>query len=106
MWSIWGSGCLCDGKAADCFGGLFFGASGCKDKGKSEIRGSLRCAVHDETVNCFGRDDGCWGWGWGEQATAHAKADPPPSAKDDNVFGCGENKQLKKRGWIVIIMAR
>jgi hypothetical protein len=32
-----------------------------------------------------------------EQVTARAKADPPPSAKDDNVFGRGENKQLKKR---------
>ena len=25
--------------------------------GQCEMRGSLRCAVHDETVNSFGRDD-------------------------------------------------
>src|SRR5271154_887258 len=28
-----------------------------KSKGKSEMRRSLRCADHDETVICFGRDD-------------------------------------------------
>jgi hypothetical protein len=27
---------------------------------KGEIRGSLHCAVHDKTVNRFGRDDGFW----------------------------------------------
>jgi hypothetical protein len=26
--------------------------------GKGEIRGSFHCAVHDETVNYLGRDDG------------------------------------------------
>jgi hypothetical protein len=28
-----------------------------KSKDKCEMRGSLHCAVHDETVNSFGRDD-------------------------------------------------
>jgi hypothetical protein len=28
-----------------------------KDKSKSEMRGSLHCAAHDEAVSSFGRDD-------------------------------------------------
>jgi hypothetical protein len=48
-----------------------------KGKGKNnsngEMRGSLHCAVHDETVNCFGRDDGYLWLGWGEQTTARAR---------------------------------
>jgi len=30
-------------------------------KGKSEMRGSLRCAAHDEAVSSFGRDDAFFG---------------------------------------------
>jgi hypothetical protein len=43
-----------------------------KNNGKDVIRGSLHCAVHDETVNYFGRDDGYLWLGWGERATAKA----------------------------------
>jgi hypothetical protein len=40
------------------------------------MRGSLHCAVHDETVNNFGRDDALLGWVWNEKpATAKAKCE-------------------------------
>jgi hypothetical protein len=34
-----------------------FGKTKHKYNGRDEMRGSLRCAVHDETVNSYGRDD-------------------------------------------------
>src|SRR5271170_6799683 len=42
-----------------------FGDDNKRDKGncKSEMRGFLHCAVHDETVNSFVQDDGIFLWG-------------------------------------------
>jgi hypothetical protein len=40
---------------------------------RDEIQGSLHCAVHDETVNRFGRDDDSFLGGGREQATAKAE---------------------------------
>jgi hypothetical protein len=42
--------------------GAFRGAEAPKQlQGNSKMRGSLRCAAHDETVSSFGRDDDFWG---------------------------------------------
>ncbi len=50
---------------------LIVGNGKSNGNGKSEMRRSLRCADHDETVICFGRDDAsCCGPG----VTATAKA--------------------------------
>ena len=38
-----------------------------------QMRGSLHCAAHDETVSSFGRDDDFWVW-VRRQATANATA--------------------------------
>jgi hypothetical protein len=39
-------------------------SAGCEiDTKEKQIRGSLHCAVHDETVNGFGRDDYVFLWG-------------------------------------------
>jgi hypothetical protein len=56
-----------------------------KDNGK--MRGSLRCAVHDETVNCSGRDDGYLRLDWGEQATAKTATVKATTAKVTTVAG-------------------
>jgi hypothetical protein len=40
----------------------------------SEMRGSLHCATHDETVSSFGRDDGNFGWLGRRRRSASVKA--------------------------------